>query len=508
MSSEARRRGGFWWRLPLRWRIAGALLALFALVLAGLGTLITVTQEQTLLQSQATALRDEAVVATRAITGHALGVVGIDHPPQENGGPPGGPGAMAGDLANQAQAIVRRLASPDLRVTVYAPQGTVLATSDDLGLDLPPAVTLDPATVQAALNTSSQSQSYQLLDGAGQRQLVVLLALADGSGPVAVLALNTPTAPLDASVAAVRAILGIGIGVALALAALLMGPVVRVALRPLVQMEHASQRIAAGAFTARLDVPPTRDEIGRLAAAFNTMTAQLDDLFRRQKQFVADASHELRTPLTALRGGLEVLLLGAAGEDPAATRRLMQGMYAETGRMQRLIDDLLTLSRLDDGRLTLRRSSIVLADFLAQIADEARHLATGQTIILTTTLPTEQTIQADPDRLKQVLLNLLSNAIKFTPPDGTITLAATRATNGAIQISVHDTGSGIAPDALPHVFDRFFRADAARTRSPLGEGSGLGLPIARGLVVAHGGTLALQSAPGTGTTATVTLPKG
>jgi two-component system OmpR family sensor kinase len=503
MSSGAERRVGVWRRLPLRWRIAGALFALFALVLAGLGALISVTQEQTLLQSQATALRQEADVATRAIPGRTLGVVGIGHPPpvNNNGPPGGGPGGLSGDLATQAQAIVRRLASPGLRATVYTPQASILATSDDLSIALPPAITLDATTVQAALMASSQPQSYHVLDVAGQRQLVVLLALADDTGPVAVLALNTPTAPLDAAVAAVRVILVIGIGVALALAALLVGPVVRVALRPLVQMEHASQRIAAGAFTARLDVPPTRDEIGRLAAAFNTMTTQLDGLFRRQKQFVADASHELRTPLTALRGGLEVLLLGAAGPDPADTRRLVQGMYAETGRMQRLIDDLLMLSRIDDGRLVLRKSPILVSDFLAQIGDEARQLATGQTITLTSDVPTEQTITADPDRLKQVLLNLLSNAIKFTPPDGTITIAATRAAHGAIQFSVRDTGCGIPPDALPHVFDRFFRADAART----GEGSGLGLAIARGLVAAHGGTLTLESAPGTGTTATVTF---
>ncbi len=495
-----------WQRLALRWRLALALFVLLALLLAALGTLISATQEQALLSSQATALRAEAVVATRAIGGRGLHIAGDPAPP--NTAPPfGGPGGAAGDLASQAQALVRRLAGPSLRATVIGSDGTILGSSDVLALDVPPAVQPGTAALEAALNAPVSNQSYILVAVNGQRQLVLLLPLVTPSGPVAVLVLNTPTAPLDASVATVRLILVLGIGVALALAALLVVPLVSVALRPLAVMEATSRRIAAGALDQRLAEPPTRDEIGRLARAFNHMVAQLEATIQRQKQFSADASHELRTPLTGISGGLEVLLLGADAGDPDAQRRLLRGMYAETARMQRLIDDLLTLARIDDGRLVMRPAPLPLAAFLREICEEAEHLAKGQTMVCDIAAVSDLTITSDADRLKQVLLNIISNAVKFTPPGGTITLSAQVLAPKEVALSVRDTGAGIPAEALPHVFDRFYRADAARARQGQGrEGSGLGLAIVQALVTALGGSVTIQSAAGAGTTVSVRLP--
>jgi two-component system OmpR family sensor kinase len=277
------------------------------------------------------------------------------------------------------------------------------------------------------------------------------------------------------------------------------------ALRPLVAMERASRRIAAGALSLRLEEPPTHDEIGRLARAFNSMVAQLEAAFARQKQFVGDVSHELRTPLTALGGGLEMLLMGADRGDPTATRRLLRSQYAEVERMRRLVEDLLTLARLDEGHTVLRPETLDVAPLLNDIVDEAERLTTGQTL-RRDIAPDLPLVSADRDRLRQVLLVLLDNAVKYTPGPGTITLAARRASNGGLRLDVRDTGMGIPSGDLPHVFERFYRVDPARERTEARSGSGLGLAIAKSLVEAQGGAIAIESTPGSGTTVMITFP--
>ena len=274
-------------------------------------------------------------------------------------------------------------------------------------------------------------------------------------------------------------------------------------------MERASRRIAGGALSLRLKEPEADDELGRLTHSFNVMVARLEAVFARQKRFVSDVSHELRTPLTALGGGLEMLMLGADAGDPEAQRRLLRGMYAETERMRRLVEDLLTLARLDEGHLPLRPATIDVVALLREVAEQAERLASGQ--IIRRDLPDGRLlVRTDADRLRQVLLNLVENALKFTPAGGTITLAAQRSTKGAgdrILVIVRDTGSGIPPEALAHVFDRFYRADFARARSTAQPGgSGLGLAIAKSLIEAQGGTIAIDSVVGTGTTVTLSLP--
>ncbi len=253
-------------------------------------------------------------------------------------------------------------------------------------------------------------------------------------------------------------------------------------------------------------IPPSHDEIGQLARAFNLMVARLDLAFARQKRFVADVSHELRTPLTALGGGMEMLLIGAEAGDPEASRRLMRGMYAEVERMRRLVEDLLTLTRLDEGKMQLRLERLDPAALMNGIYEQAQHLERGQEIRrdVESQLPE---IWADGDRLRQVLLNLVDNALKFTPAEGTVTLRARRDGADAVTLEVEDTGRGIPADALPHVFERFYRADPSRVRSA-GQvgGSGLGLSIARSLVEACGGTIAIASEEGHGTHVTVRFP--
>src|SRR6185437_12159486 len=201
--------------------------------------------------------------------------------------------------------------------------------------------------------------------------------------------------------------------------------------------------------------------------------------FQKQKRFVGDVSHELRTPLTVLNGNLEMLMLGADHGDPEISRHLTRGMFAEVQRMHRMVEDLLALTRLDEGKLKLSKDTVVVDTLLATVCEQAVHLAHGQEICCVTE-PELPDICADRDRLQQVLLNLVDNALKYTPLEGRVELSARQTAQQTVALTVNDTGQGIAPEALPHVFDRFYRADPARSRSSTRSGgSGLGLAIAK-----------------------------
>ncbi|OAN42879.1 histidine kinase [Chloroflexus islandicus] len=227
----------------------------------------------------------------------------------------------------------------------------------------------------------------------------------------------------------------------------------------------------------------------------------VEEAWARQLRFISSASHELRAPLTLIRASAEVALRNAEDEDQ---RELLADVLSESDHMRRLVDDLLTLSRLDSGALTLQRQPIQLSDFLADVQRHASRLGDehGVTIALA---KTEGTVCADPDRLRQILLILIDNAIRYTPASGTITLSAELA-GKQVRIGVRDTGCGIAPEHLPHLFERFYRADQARNRANNNNNAGLGLSIAKGLVEAHGGTIGVESKVNAGTLAWFTIP--
>ena len=218
----------------------------------------------------------------------------------------------------------------------------------------------------------------------------------------------------------------------------------------------------------------------------------------KQQAFVANASHELRTPLTLVRATAEVAQRGLPPSD--ARHELMSDILSECDHMSGLVDDLLLLSRLDSHALKLQRTPLPAAELLADMQRQVGRLA-GEHQVRLSVSAAAGTLLGDPARLHQVLLILLDNALRHTPAGGQVTLAA--APSGrAVEITVADTGAGIAPEHLPHVFDRFYRADPARG----GEGTGLGLAIARSLVTAQGGHIRIASQPGVGTTVSVRLP--
>lgn len=272
------------------------------------------------------------------------------------------------------------------------------------------------------------------------------------------------------------------------------------ALRPVATMTQTARAIAASrGFARRLEEPARKDELGRLAHTFNEMLASLEEAYRLQQRFVADAAHELRAPLTAIMGNLDLL---TRMQDMPAEERAEALAYAdaEARRLSRIVGELLTLARADAGQ-TLERRPVELDRVLLDALSEVRALAEGRRLELVRFEPA--VVEGDPDRLKQLVLNLLDNALKYTPRDGSITIAMDCSADEAILV-VRDTGIGISPGELPHIFERFYRADLARSRDP--GGTGLGLSIVRWIVEQHEGDISIESVAGDGTTVTVRLP--
>ncbi|MET7482108.1 HAMP domain-containing sensor histidine kinase [Streptomyces sp. NPDC005538] len=243
----------------------------------------------------------------------------------------------------------------------------------------------------------------------------------------------------------------------------------------------------------------TRDETGILAEAFNDLTERRERMEAQRKAMVSDIAHELRSPLTNIRGWLEVTRDGFVEPDPA----LLGSLHEEAMVLQRVIDDLQDLAAADAGTLPLHREPVRVHDLVDQVV-AAYHVAAGTAgVALTGKSDDTLWLHADPVRMRQVLGNLVSNALRHTPVDGSVTLTAWR-DGDDIVLTVADTGIGIAPEDLPHVFERFWRADQSRSRRT--GGSGLGLSIVRDLVAAHSGTVEAASEPGAGSVFTLRLP--
>jgi signal transduction histidine kinase len=227
--------------------------------------------------------------------------------------------------------------------------------------------------------------------------------------------------------------------------------------------------------------------------------------FERQRAFVADASHELKTPLTLIRADAEVVLYrGNLNEED---RRLIEHTLGETDRMSSLLADLLLVARLDAGKLELSEKPFDLVGVLSEEAERFGAWAAGEDVRLDVHTPEELPVRADPRRTGQILAALLDNAVRYTPPGGRIAVEG-RFRDGWVEVSVTDNGPGIAPDQLPRIFDRFYRAEAARTRGEAGRGTGLGLAIARDLARAQGGDLVAQNTKTGGAMFRLSLPRG
>jgi two-component system sensor histidine kinase BaeS len=284
------------------------------------------------------------------------------------------------------------------------------------------------------------------------------------------------------------------------LLALILGLLLaRTLTRPVRELTAATRAMAKGELEQQVPVR-SRDELGELTTAFNQMSADLTRSNQSRRQMTADIAHDLRTPLTVLAGYLESLRDGVL----KPTRERFDVMHQEAQHLQHLVDDLRTLSLADAGELSLNRQLIPPQDLLERLATAYEHTSRQKNLTLQVqAAPDLPEIQVDVDRMVQVLENLVSNAMRYTPAGGTITLSAKR-DQESVLLKVTDTGAGILPQNLPHIFDRFYRADQARQQAE-GE-SGLGLAIAKSIVEAHGGKISAESKPGRGSTFMVALP--
>ncbi|MBU0702240.1 MAG: HAMP domain-containing protein, partial [Chloroflexi bacterium] len=277
------------------------------------------------------------------------------------------------------------------------------------------------------------------------------------------------------------------------------GLLFRSIIAPLRRLTTASQSIAEGDLEARAPVQG-RDEVAQLASAFNQMAESLTRAEKARQNQTADVAHELRTPLTVIQGALEAMLDGVYPTD----RENLQAALTQTHTLSRLVEDLRLLALADAGQLRLYTVPLDLRTLLREITDAHQIQSQSQGVALSLEMPpTLPLVQADRDRLVQVLGNLLSNALRYVPRGGEITVRATEQRQEVI-VAVADDGPGIPPDDLPHLFERFWRGDRTRRRAT--GGSGLGLTIARSLVEAHGGRIWVESVEGEGSTFAFALP--
>lgn len=276
------------------------------------------------------------------------------------------------------------------------------------------------------------------------------------------------------------------------------------ALRPVDRVIDEVEAITDGrSLHRRLPVEARGDELDRLAATLNEMIARLETSFGALRRFTADASHELKTPLTVLRADVERAMSAPPGSGDQFVA--LEEALAETARMADLVDSLLTLARADEGRFEVHREPVALEPLVRDVAETAHILGESQGLVISLPVMEDAVVMGDRARLRQLLLNLVTNAIKYTPAGGEVEIALSRRVEG-VAVSVRDTGIGISAADLPYVFERFWRADRARSRTSERGGFGLGLAIARWIAQAHGGSLTVTSRLGRGSTFTVLLP--
>lgn len=381
-------------------------------------------------------------------------------------------------------------------------------------------------TIQLAANTTDATKTEPAT-------ALAYLSVAPGSDgrplaqPVYVLRVKSLT-EIRPILDQIRTLLISGLLVVVLLALLLGLPLAKIGLRPVTKVTSIARQTRSGDLSKRVELSKqashaaSNDEAWQMAYEFNMMLDQLEAAFkaqqaseRRTRQFVDDASHELRSPLTILRGYLDVLAMGAK-DDPRRAEHITNAMRTEITRLSRMVVDLLTLTRLDQaGQDSLKLEPVLLSDLLCRAHDNFKLLANGRSLELSIRPEVANVlVLADADRLYQVVSNLLDNAIRYTAPNGKISLtlkkAETPLPNGngnfdsQLLLSIADNGCGIEAQHLPHVFDRFFRADPSRSRST--GNSGLGLAISKRIIEAHHGAISAESVAGKGTIFLIYLP--
>jgi signal transduction histidine kinase len=454
---------------------AALLVVLTSLVTAILGTTLLRSYLLTRADDQ---LQDFSKVATRIVTREQLQPSGSSRP-----------------QALPAQFLVEVVAA-DGQVSMA---GGPLGATDGPRLSAAQLSDVGTPFTAAAAGTSGDSWRVLVEHGSSGGHLVIATSLGDLDSTVSRLEIA------DALAAAAAVVLLAGLGL----------PLVRASLAPLREIESTAAAIAGGDLSRRIDHAAGHTEVGRLAEALDLMLASIEAAYQaradgearavesqdRMRRFIADASHELRTPLTSIRGLAEYGLQQGREADPEELLRLMGLIAREGGRMGRLVDDLLLLARFDAGR-ALERRPVDLASIAAEAVQQARIVAAGRPITLEAAEPV--IVDADTERLRQIIDNLIGNALQHTPAGTPVTVTVS-SEPGSARLTVADRGPGMTQEQAAHVFERFYRTDDARARAR--GGAGLGLAIAASLAAAHGGELTIDTEPGHGAAFHLRLPR-
>lgn len=458
-----------------------ARLLLAVIVLAAAGLLVADVVTYTFLNSFLTARTDQQLVDNAGPTAHYLSEEEpSEFPPRRTPLPPGTYAALLDDKGAVTTQVTfgftsaEQASKPQLPPNVPAPS--------------------DSRPVRLTLWDSSHSTTYR----------AVVVKTHDAPNPVL---LAIPLTEVQSTLQRLLVLeIGVGVTVLAGLAAL-SAWAVRLGLRPLDSIAETAGHIADGDLRQRVQPATSRTEIGRLGLALNAMLAEIEDAFAarrasedRLRRFVSDASHELRTPVASIRGYAELFRRGAS-QNPADLAMAMRRIEDEAGRMGHLVDDLLLLARLDEGR-PLEQTPVDLSQLALDAAADAR--ATDPHRTIQATVDEDAIVVGDELRLRQVITNLVRNALIHTPAGTPIELAA-RLDDGSAVLEVVDHGPGIPAEVADHIFERFYRADPARGHDA--GSSGLGLSIAAAIVAAHGGSVDVRTTPGSGATFSVRLPR-
>ncbi len=405
-----------------------------------------------------------------------------------------------GSIAKANDVVLAQMVFPNRYVEVVDTEGRLVAQSSNLvghSLTLP-ATTLSEARQRSVGFVVSKTIESESL---GVRVAAVPLS-KNSNNPFGFSVVGESPKKIEGGLRRLRRDFFAGVPLVLLVASLGGYFLARKSLAPIALMNAQTQRITAENLSSRLDVTNPRDELGQLATTINALLARLDATFTEQQRFIADASHELRTPLAVLRGETEVALEQNRGaEDYRESLALIKD---EAERLTRIVENLFILARQPVDQHSIMKEPLRLNEVVSECVRSAQVLATQRGLRLHLDGATsEVNFTGDDEMLKRMLLNLLDNAVKYTAPGGDVGVALSTQ-NGSARIVVTDSGIGIPASDRPRIFDRFYRVDKARSRA-LG-GAGLGLSIAKWIVEAHGGTIAVQSAPKQGSEFIVQLP--
>ena len=407
-------------------------------------------------------------------------------------------GPVSARTALADQTFIDGFSGGGLFIEAYNQYGRPIGKSTNLGTsDLP--TRLDQPWRP---RTAFEDGSWGFASMPAGRLLVNSLPIRNGKNVEATVEIAESLGGMDVILKGFRNFLLLGLIVALGFIIVASVSLSRAALGPIGAITRAAKEISGEDLAKRLNWRGRADELGALAQTFDEMLARLEAAFARERRFIADASHELKTPLTVINANAQMLARWA-GRDPKVMGEALSTIEAESATMARVINAMLTLAKTDNPE-ALTFESVDLSRLVSEVGSALQPNARSKGIALELAVDPEWEphVRGEPGLLRQLVTNLTENAIKFTEA-GAVRLGLSHR-DGNVDLIVRDSGRGIAPEALPHIFERFYRADPARSRHI--EGTGLGLAVVNNIVRVHGGTVSVRSEPGEGTTFTVELP--